>query len=153
MKNSSRSDLSWHLEGHMWPLRSRHLLWSSTVDQGVDDKSHPRSGAQTRRYTQGWIEGYHKLLTWDILSYGVPLRVCHVGAGRVLTLSGILPEASYGFNFHTLFHSPLCSWKSVLICHKSERSIHACLLPQQRGLCSLGPKSPLFLCWRTWLQS
>lgn len=80
------------------------------------------------------MEGYHKLLTWDILSYGIPRRVFHHGARRVLNLTGILPEASYGFNFHTLFYSPLCSWKSVLICRKSERSINACLLPQQRVL-------------------
>lgn len=118
LKNSSRSDLSWHLNGHLWPIECRHLLQSSTKDQRVDGKAtHTRKHKHCTMLRARW-SGYHKLLTRDILFYGIPLRVCHVGAGHVLHLTGILSEASYGLNFCTSFYSPLYPCKAVLIYRK-----------------------------------
>lgn len=84
------SDLSWRLNGPLWPLGCRRLLQSSTMDQRVDGKAtHTWDHKHSTMLRVRW-SGYHKLLTWDILFYGIPLRVCRVGAEH---LTGILSEA------------------------------------------------------------
>lgn len=93
LQNSSRSDLSWHLKGHMWPIGSRHQLWSSTVDQRVDGKSHPHSGTQTLCYAQGWMEWPsqaadlgHRSLWYSLQSVSCGPRAC----------SGLNKNSSWG---------------------------------------------------------
>lgn len=87
------SDLSRHLKGHMWPVWSRHLLWS-TVDHRVDgNATHTQEHKHCAMLRAGWSD-HHKPLTWVILSYSIPFRVCHVGTRHVLNLTEILPEAS-----------------------------------------------------------
>lgn len=63
-----------------------------------------------------------------------------VSCGHVLHLTGILSEASYGFNFCTSFYSPLYPCKAVLIYCKWEKSVSACLLGQQKRLQPVSPK-------------
>lgn len=76
---------------------------------------------------------------------GIHCWVCHTGARHALTPMGILlPGTGQGLHFRDSLLYPLCPWKLSTDQTASWPS---------RGFCSLAAPHPLFLGWRTWLQS